>query len=83
MAAKAEDALEGPDDIGISSYSYREHVPWSRQATKWSGGGISKARNADDGLHQGVMVCGPIFTMQQRCRASDLITGRRGTKDRP
>ncbi|MDL2399287.1 hypothetical protein [Rhizobium mayense] len=26
LATKAEDALEGPDDIGISGYSYREHA---------------------------------------------------------
>jgi len=32
LAAEAEDALEGPDDVGISSYSYREHALQAFQA---------------------------------------------------
>jgi len=28
LAAEAEDALGGPDDIGISGYSYRERALW-------------------------------------------------------
>lgn len=73
---------QGPDDVGISSYSYREHAfkPFRRRAVRrWN----SKARNADDGLHfKELRFAADLHNATALSRVGPG-NGPRGTKERP